>query len=366
MRVHYLSSSVFPVTSANAIQVSSMCSAFAANDVDVSLIGFGAPSDELTTARGVRFFGRRMKSLRVLGTLLDWPRIQTLLKRERPDFVYARCPYLMFLATRCGFRGIYEVHHPPRRALHALVERRILGSTSTVAVAFITDSLRAWYRRRFPSVEHAPWIVLPDGAFPDPRASDTLRDNLKETVCLKIGYFGSAFRGKGVEWLLHLAPLVPQHQFHIFSDLQERDAPPIENCVFHKPVSSSDVYQEMRRCDVLVLPNRRSVYTRDGINIGAFTSPLKLFEYFAVGRPVLASNISPLTEILRHGENAHLADVDDEEAWVSALEVLCREPAYRESLARCAHKELIDKYSWSMRAKRVIALLEGSLQGATV
>ncbi|MET0090965.1 MAG: glycosyltransferase family 4 protein [Candidatus Thiodiazotropha sp.] len=57
--------------------------------------------------------------------------------------------------------------------------------------------------------------------------------------------------------------------------------------------------------DLVILPYQPDLGHADGI------SPMKLFEAMAAGRPVIASDIPPLREILSHGHNALLADPKD-------------------------------------------------------
>src|SRR5262249_13241169 len=57
---------------------------------------------------------------------------------------------------------------------------------------------------------------------------------------------------------------------------------------------------------VLVLPNSRA----EPIS-ARYTSPLKLFEYMAAGRPIVASDLPSLREVLTGGRNAVLVPPDD-------------------------------------------------------
>ena len=58
---------------------------------------------------------------------------------------------------------------------------------------------------------------------------------------------------------------------------------------------------------MLVLPNPASAISTH------FTSPLKLFEYMAAGRAIVASDLPAIREVLRDGENALLVTPGDAE-----------------------------------------------------
>ena len=56
---------------------------------------------------------------------------------------------------------------------------------------------------------------------------------------------------------------------------------------------------------MLVLPNTATEVS------ASYTSPLKLFEYLAAGRPIVASRLPALAEVLEDGINALLVAPED-------------------------------------------------------
>jgi len=98
----------------------------------------------------------------------------------------------------------------------------------------------------------------------------------------------------------------------------------------------------------------------------SYASPLKLFEYMALGRAILAPNQPNISEVLSDGENALLFDIGDEKTFHAALARLVEDLELRARLGESARKTLVSaNYTWDGNAARVeqIAgrLLEGRL-----
>jgi glycosyltransferase involved in cell wall biosynthesis len=89
----------------------------------------------------------------------------------------------------------------------------------------------------------------------------------------------------------------------------------------------------------------------------AYASPLKLFEYLALGKPVVAPRQPNIEEILTDDENALLFDPSVPQALEQALTRLCTEPGLRERIAMSAAAtiERLD-LTWLGNAKRVTEL----------
>jgi glycosyltransferase involved in cell wall biosynthesis len=85
----------------------------------------------------------------------------------------------------------------------------------------------------------------------------------------------------------------------------------------------------------------------------SFTSPLKIFEYMAAGRPIVAGDVPSIRELLTDGEHARLAPVGDVPGWRLALEEMLRDRALAARLAANA-RQLARACTWDERAKPLV------------
>jgi glycosyltransferase involved in cell wall biosynthesis len=107
--------------------------------------------------------------------------------------------------------------------------------------------------------------------------------------------------------------------------------------------------------DILALPNPASAISTTA------TSPLKLFEYMAAARAIVASDLPAIREVLTHDVNAWLVTPGDPDAFAGGIRRLTEEPPLRARLARAA-REAVSEYSWSRRAERLETLFAAVLR----
>jgi len=93
-------------------------------------------------------------------------------------------------------------------------------------------------------------------------------------------------------------------------------------------------------------------------DVVAYASPLKLFEYMALGKAIIAPNRANIREILTDGEDALLFDPEAESAFTEQLATLCFDSQLRTQLGLAA-AATIDrkKLYWQENARRVANLL---------
>jgi glycosyltransferase involved in cell wall biosynthesis len=77
----------------------------------------------------------------------------------------------------------------------------------------------------------------------------------------------------------------------------------------------------------------------------------------ARGRPIVASRLPVLEEVLVDGSNALLVEPDHVDAWAHAIRRLLADGQLRDSLGGRARADLEERYSWDVRARTILAHL---------
>ncbi len=94
----------------------------------------------------------------------------------------------------------------------------------------------------------------------------------------------------------------------------------------------------------------------------AYASPLKMFEYMALGRAIIAPDQPNLREILKADVDALLFDPGDETSFFAALERLSRDGDLRIRLGQAARRSVVETpFTWAENARRVEMIAQGLL-----
>ena len=206
--------------------------------------------------------------------------------------------------------------------------------------------------------------VIPNGTRLQP---DRKFETLHPIPPLCVVYAGHLYPWKGVDVLLQaLVNLDGVNATIIGGDAAEPDFQRLQDTSrsiglgsrveFVGMVEPSRVSGLLAKGDVLVLP---SVGAGPAVN---YTSPLKLFEYMAAGKPIVASNLPSIREVLRDGENAVLVEPGSPTALTSGLRRVLEDRKLAERIASRAFDEVAE-HSWDCRAERVEALLNEVMSG---
>jgi glycosyltransferase involved in cell wall biosynthesis len=106
-------------------------------------------------------------------------------------------------------------------------------------------------------------------------------------------------------------------------------------------------------CDVCVSPH---VPNPDGTPF--FGSPTKLFEYMGLGKPIVASALEQIAEVIEDERTGLLCPPGDARAAAGQVERLLGDPGLRSRLGGAALEEARETYSWAAHTRRILTALE--------
>jgi len=123
-------------------------------------------------------------------------------------------------------------------------------------------------------------------------------------------------------------------------------------CVLTGMVPQAEGPSHLAACDVLVCP---TVPNPDGSPF--FGSPTKLFEYMAMGKSIVASQIGQIAELLAHERTAWLVPPDDANALAEGLAALIDDLELRDRLGAAARDTVVSEYTWKQHTHRIVDAL---------
>jgi glycosyltransferase involved in cell wall biosynthesis len=398
VRILYFADIRFPLERANGIQTMETCHALAARGHDVTLAVrpdtqspprdplayYGLPHlDRFRIERAPVQGPAPMRRLGYMafaaGRAFGTARADVLLTRDlgvasmllripgtlRPPVVYESHGYAPDVSAALP-ELVATAATPSASKLRRLAAREARVWHGADGYVTITQGLADEMVRR-----HGPrqmLAVIPDGTrLPDPAPqARTPHTHAPEAHTGKpdegvVAYAGHLYAWKGVDVLLQALALLPDVRGLIVGghaaepDLARVQALAAqlgiaERVTFTGLIEPSQVAARLRSATILALPNPASAISTH------YTSPLKLFEYMAAARPIVASDLPSIREVLHDNVDAVLVPPGDPEALAAALRrvLLDRELAARLAAAGYA---AVAEYGWDRRAARLEALL---------
>jgi glycosyltransferase involved in cell wall biosynthesis len=286
-------------------------------------------------------------------------RLRRACREFRPDLIYER--YNLFylaghwLAGQTGLPYFLEVNSPlaQERTQHGtlrlqrlahLLERRVWRSATRVlpVTQALADIIAAAgvARNRLHIVPNG--VVLDRFPVAPPRGAGTVT----------LGFVGFVRDWHGMDALIrHMAADPAPLALTVVGDGPAR--PGLESLAaelglaarvrFTGVVEHAEVPAAVAAFDIALQPK-----------VVAYASPLKIFDYMAAGRAIVAPDQPNIREILYHGRTALLFNPADPGALWAAVQRLAADPALRARLGTAARAELVSQdHTWAGNARRI-------------
>ena len=300
-------------------------------------------------------------------------------QKTRPDIIYMRhslffnCGY--FLSKLLRIPVITEVNglivdesrlrESKSNRLIDRIERFNLARTDKFIA--VTSRLKQVLMKEY-DIAESKITVVQNGAntrlFKPIDTFKTRRELNLANDCNYVCFAGGLAPWQGVEYLIHAAPRILKEildtKFLIVGDgpkkqelveLAEKTGVS-DNFIFTGTVPYEEVPKYINASDVCVVPKRplKSGY-----------SPLKLYEYMACGKPVVASRLEGF-EILEKQKAGILVEPENPEDLAKAIIKLLEDKKLREEMGGNGREYVVKNHSWENVAKKVAEVCESTVR----
>lgn len=385
MRITYVTHTRFPVQKAHGKQIAEVCSALARLGHRVTLVCPNVSNairvDAFTYFDIPKNF--QIEKLKHTDATLQWwvpgilhfavnmrryrRALRRYLKTHRSDLLYTRLPSLVPVLAATGQPVYLELHTLPKRGTKKFA--KICGRSTRLIC--LTDLMRRALISR--GVDARKVIVEPDGVdlsrfkkLPGLREAKKKAKNFHDDRPV-IGYVGGLYTRqnieKGVSVLIESLSILKHQKKMAVHGLIAGGSPReieelkslakqrgiVQDVLFHGHVPSMQVPLHLCACDVLVYPapaSNHPYFQRD-------TSPLKLFEYLAAGRPIVCADLPPLREVVDESVVTFFMPGDAVSLAHWTLHVL-QHPAEAQKKAERG-LSLVKRFDWTKRMERILA-----------
>jgi glycosyltransferase involved in cell wall biosynthesis len=245
-------------------------------------------------------------------------KVAKFLRSNNSEIIISRSLTTSFFL--CIFRVYHylEIHTELKGLTKFLfINLNCINSNYLKKIILISKSLS----KKFTSIKKKKILVLHDAV-----DIKDFRYKPKNTKLIKsVTYVGSFYKGKGVDLILELANKFKRISFNIYGDTLGNYYQKITNVKFHGYIDYHQVPEVLVNSDILILPSADIQFGRaKNINITNYNSPLKMFDYLAAGKIILASKRDGICEILKHNYNSVIVQNYNLEAWSKTLEKIIR------------------------------------------
>ncbi len=194
---------------------------------------------------------------------------------------------------------------------------------------------------------------------PGQEASKGIREQLGIDQCIVIGYAGIFDNYHGVDTITETVKSITNQYknsaFILIGDglLQKSTRESIsditgrERVIFTGKIDFHLMPAYLDACDILMFSGGRA-------NKGFYFSPIKLFEYMAMEKPVISYNTGQMSRVIENGVDGLLVDPSSMENYIKGMEYLIQNPHLWSKMGKAARKKVEESFSWKRNGERTI------------
>jgi len=368
----YIANARMPTEKAHGIQITKMCEAFSIQGLKVELVlpwKFNKIKEDVFRYYDLKrnFKIKKIFSLDLVP--LNIPRIcfwiQSLtfsisvffyLLFRKADIIYSRDSFTLYLLSFFKKNTFIEIHHLPK---HISLHKRVLQKAKVIIV--ITKNLKEFLIEK--NIDSKKILVAPDGVdlekFDINISKEEARRKLNLPLDKKIVmYIGLFDKWKGYSILLESSKLFDKNTIVVMIGGIKKQVEILKekypNVIFLGYLPYIDLPINQKAADILVIPNSAKAVVSK-----YYTSPLKLFAHMVSKRPIIASDLPSLRDILNE-KNSVLIKSDSPDDLFKGIKKTLENSKFSNNISEQAYQD-VRSYSWMNRSKKIMNFIDLSL-----
>ena len=310
-KINYITFSSIPSSLPSSLQIIKTCESLSKYEHDVTLIKPGTGNKKLSINK---YYGIKNKvNIEEFKIFKRFPRglnfylyslfcLFFVLKKSS-SITITRNYFICYLLILFKQKVILEIHHDTkiegRITKFILKYSNFLNKKYLVNIVAITNSVKDLFITKY-NVNSKKITVLPSGSSIKINYLPKFNNNKR----MKIGYFGSISPSKGINTLIKLSKIDPSNDYYIYGG-SKKEISRIKmlnsnkNLFLNESIPYAQLSKIMIKMDVLTMPYTGIVKSAGEVDdISKYTSPLKLFDYLAVGKMIISSDLKVLKEVI--------------------------------------------------------------------
>jgi glycosyltransferase involved in cell wall biosynthesis len=309
--------------------------------------------------------------LQIAYNLVAWRRLDRAIREFQPDVIYERYALFGFagvaLARRRGVPLILEVNTPYaqawakyyginlQRLAHWLETRTLRAAPHIVTVTRVQGRLLQELGVAAENITVSHNAIDPQWFDHDRQVDPQLRARLGLSGVV-VGFVGTMNRWQGIpkfgEVIEHVLARHPDASFLFVGDGEFRQ--PLEDICRAQGHLARVVFagrQPHARIPAFVAAMDIAVL----LDSNTYGSPMKIFEYWGMGKPVVAPSVPPVVEVLRDRETGLLIEPGNARQLAERILELAADAALRERLGAAGRAYVRAHHTWRNNAEEIVA-----------
>lgn len=305
-----------------------------------------------------------------------------ILKQHQPDIVLTRFERetvsILWACQELNIPVVMEINSPDIEAINAHyrslpIFKRIFSTPYALSFSrggfTVTDNLKQQVIDSLSKDELANKPILrtiPNGVNIDKFKPEVDGSIVREELgiaekSIVIGFVGSFAPWHGIDIIAEVFPklLEQGYQLHLVlvGQVHQAESNSLINHLINSQykdkisvtgfIALEKIPNYLAAMDITVLAN-----TED------YCSPLKIFEYMAMGKAVVSVDTEAIRQIMRPGKEGLVFERGNLQAFEKQMQSLIADKEMREKLGEAARKRMVDEFQWKHNAEAVFDLIQ--------